>query len=517
MKFHGLLLAAALLAASGQWAMADSTPQNNGNNAPPPAVAKEFALIDQANAKLDAKDWHGAAALLSQIAKDEGFSLLSDETQYQVYHFLSVASYLDNDNDTAWQAVQMAVRPERAVQGDWYIRFDVALRRDDDDASVDSLTTLAERFPTALANVANPTVYYVVRQAKKLPIGEERQAKLLRALFADHWKPQDAEPGSADGLWLDLMRYYLKGRQDADAKAVASVITNPDVIIAMRAEMLFDALTAADPGHYDIDAAFDRELAANRAWMDSHPDELGPIVSYALLLVERDRPSEALPLLDRALARAGSASHSPFSDYAHAINWVYDTRARALMSLDRVDEGLAQLAKGAALEEDGGTVNVSQTINLADAYYLLGRPQEALATLARLDRDSGSPYGRMAYEEARGCAYAEINDTAGLARTMAYVNDHVIDAPGVKANILICAGDLDGAAAALIANLGDPDLASNTLRQLQIYRKPAAVTHPSAFEQLLDQRRDALRARADLKVAIDKVGRILTLPVLDLE
>lgn len=519
MKPHGLLPTAMLVAALAQWALADSAPPGTADSGPtPPAVAKELDLIDQAEAKSDAKDWHGAAAILKQVAESPDFGQLSDVAQHLVFHDLAVNDYYDKDNDGAWSAIQQACSSKLADASDWFLRLFVAQRRDDDSDSLDSLTLLAERYPDTLNDIRFQTFAFVERRAERLKDGADRQARLLKALFAvaDRWKPGDADPDSADGFWGDLVRYDLKNQKYDDAKAVASRISDPTTIIGMRIEKQYDALTTADPAHYDIDAAYKHELDVYKDWMAGQPDKLKPIVEYTLLLVQLGRFDEAVALLDQTIAHAGSGASSPFADYDEQINWAYDTRARALIALGRVDDGLADFAKGATVGDEG-PVNISQTINLADNLYLHDRPQDALATLAKLDRDSGSPYGRMAYEEARGCAYAEMKDAADLANTMAYVEAHAADAPSVKVHLLLCTGDLDGAAAAAIANLNDPSLMRSVLWELQRYRKPSAAAHLGAFEALLDQRRDALRARPDVQAAIDKVGRILSLPIVDLE
>jgi tetratricopeptide (TPR) repeat protein len=337
----------------------------------------------------------------------------------------------------------------------------------------------------------------------------------LQALFAAKWIPRDEAPERADGLWLELLRIYLDRHDMVRAAAVAAVIVDPYTIVSMRIEKTFDAITTADPARFDIAAAYARALARAQARMAAHPELLGAVNDAANYFLEMDRPSEALGVLDEALARLRHAGtgKSPFSDIEDKLNWIYDTRARALLSLDRADEGIAQYVQASHLSEDGST-NVSQTINLADTYYSLGRPKEALSVLADFKGET-SPYGKMAFEEARACAYAQLNDAANLANSVAYLKAHSADAPGVMIGIYICMGDLDGAAAALIAQLNDPDQVSATLWKLQTYAEPRLAVRKSEFERTVEARMDALRARADVQAAVAKVGRIEHLPVVE--
>ncbi|MGA7710992.1 MAG: hypothetical protein WCA81_03760 [Rhizomicrobium sp.] len=508
-KYAVLLAVFALLGSQPIWAT------DTGSSATD-SLAHEQSLINQANEKLQSKDWRGAQALLKQISEDDGFSLLDDETQHSVFHFLASTAYQNKDDETARQAIRRACSYAQAAGGDWRLRFSIAARRHDDDDSVTSFTTLAEKWPAELADFYDQTIFFVSHKATTLPAGKERQAKLLRALFAIQWKPTDDASDGADYLWLDLIRFDLKWGDQTQIAKLAAVITNPNVITTMRIEKQFDAITTADPARFDLANAYVQALARAQARMSAHPELLDAVYDVANYFVRMDRPSEALALLDEALARIRRAGTGkpPFSDVEDKLNWIYDIRARALLSLDRVDEGVAQFAQAARLSEHG-TPNVSQTINLADAYYLLGRPKDTLAALADF-KGNTSPFGQMQFEEARACAYAQLNDAENLTKSMAYIDAHTADAPGVKLDVSICAGDLDGAAKTAITQLGDPELVSPTLLSLQIYAKPHLV-HESAFKRTLDARWDALRARTDVLAAVANVGRIEHLPVVDEE
>ena len=93
-KYAVLLAVFALLGSQPIWAT------DTGSSATD-SLAHEQSLINQANEKLQSKDWRGAQALLKQISEDDGFSLLDDETQHSVFHFLASTAYQNKDDETA--------------------------------------------------------------------------------------------------------------------------------------------------------------------------------------------------------------------------------------------------------------------------------------------------------------------------------------------------------------------------------------------------------------------------------
>ena len=154
-KYAVLLAVFALLGSQPVWAT------DTGSSATD-SLAHEQSLINQANEKLQSKDWRGAQALLKQISEDDGFSLLDDETQHSVFHFLASTAYQSKDDETAAQAIRRACSFAQAAARDWHLRFGIAARRRDVDDIVNSLTMIAEKWPADLAEFDDRYVEFVV-------------------------------------------------------------------------------------------------------------------------------------------------------------------------------------------------------------------------------------------------------------------------------------------------------------------------------------------------------------------
>jgi tetratricopeptide (TPR) repeat protein len=223
------------------------------------------------------------------------------------------------------------------------------------------------------------------------------------------------------------------------------------------------------------------------------------------------RPQEGLALID-----AWIAGHKADADDEAAPdrNWILDERAETLSALGRYDDTTAAGREAAALEEDG-QLNVSQTINLAERLEEQGKPQAALDVLA-VFKEGGpraSVYGMMWVWTERACALGQLGRTPAtspdLAAALAYSAEHLDSNPPARAETLLCVVDLDGAAAAYIARLKDPEQRADALMALSTWKRPP---QPVFLAQIL-ARLDKVRARPDVKAAVAAVGRTEAIPL----
>lgn len=303
---------------------------------------------------------------------------------------------------------------------------------------------------------------------------------------------------------LDYLRMGYAEIQlaDGDYKGAAETvrgITLRWVLMDLSVDQRFRAMLPPD---LDLRAAVEHDLAEARAIMAAHPDRLSAVIETAGILRQLGRPQESLALLEAARVRI-EGDGEPFSDADDNLNWWWDALGRAHAMLGHVDAAVAAFRTGAALGENGNA-NVSQVINLAHLQNRAGRPRDALATLAPFAEDLGaSPHGLAEMRLARGCANALAGNRAAAAADRAWLRENAPDHPALT-SLLLCMNDLDGAAAAVIARLGDPQRRSNALLELSDYAAP-----PVALPRdRLASRFAALKARPDVQAAIARAGGI---------
>ena len=480
--------------------IADAPPEASGA-----AVQAETALLVRAAAAAKKNDLKTALALSQAVVAAPAFAGLDPEQQHVALMLVGALRLQTGDAAGAIGFLKRSSAMDQADDTDWELRTQAGVALSDFDDAVQSLATLARRWPASLGDIDDADVFSVARQAGKLPDGDNRQFALRSALFEAHWKPTDPF-NDASEIWRELARQLLARGQAPRAAEVAAAVSGPGVVLSMRIDRDFDALVQAAPERFDVDAARDRRIAELRAKVAAAPTSLDGVNILADMLVQSAHDEEALKLLDDALARAQppGGAKSVYADAADKLIWTMNLRAWALKHLGRYDEAIAQMRKAAERPEDG-SVNVSQTINLGDELVEAGRPLEALKAVAGITPRSVSAYGLMAAEEVRGIAWFQLHDDAALAKSLALAKAHADDAPDALLDITLLTGDQDAAAALIIGRLADPARRADALVILQDWRLPPGAT---AFVRDQDRRLKAVRDRPDVQAAIAKVGHI---------
>lgn len=345
---------------------------------------------------------------------------------------------------------------------------------------LDGWPEYADQLPHGLVN---PLLY-------RLGLGAEAR-ELLGALHAAGWSP-DGIP--ADHAWARLALVRLAAGDPAGAREVAASIRAPGIISWMRVDRRFDeAIDRADP-------RLDPVQAATR-WVDHletlvarAPGSLPLRGELGSALLVAGRPLETLALADAALA-----ARDRFDDTGE-LHWMLNLRAVALRRLGRSEDALAALTAAAAMDESGQP-NVSQTLNLGTLLADMERPEEALAAVARVSGMSG--YGALVQATVRMRAHLQLGQPDDAAVWFDRIQAGRADGPVLLLDALLWNGRMDDAAAQFATMLEDPDRRAEALEWCQDHL--ASVPLPGRLP-LVEARR-ALLARADVRAAVEAVGR----------
>src|SRR4029077_12382171 len=130
-----------------------------------------------------------------------------------------------------------------------------------------------------------------------------------------------------------------------EAIDVSTHVTDEYALISMRADRRFDAVIAAIPAQFDVDAAAKKRLESFQATVEKAPRLLEPKLIVINLLLEQQHYSVALAAADGVLAEIHSKSDPKqwYEDFDEQYVWILDSRSRVLRRLGRWDEGLDQL------------------------------------------------------------------------------------------------------------------------------------------------------------------------------
>lgn len=320
--------------------------------------------------------------------------------------------------------------------------------------------------------------------------------RLLKVLSQSAFVPD--KPGARTDGFRSRYAMILAGQGDrAAAGALINQIEDSQTLIDISLDPGTRALL---PPKFDGRAETERELASVQTLVTLRPRALNYVNRAATLLRSLGRYDDSLKVLRSVAAKVGDPTQWDDPD---SIVWWWDGLARTLLKLDRFDEAVTAFRQGSTLNELSA-LNVSQVINLAAAQLEFGRPAETLVTLTAFDdpKRKGSPFGEMQMRVNRGCASFLLGNTNGAQADFDYLVAHEKDAPATLTEMLMCRGNLEGAAGSMIRRLNNVETRVAALRTLSDFNPSRFPRFKNPYTRMLPQ----LRARPDVQAAISQAG-----------
>lgn len=337
---------------------------------------------------------------------------------------------------------------------------------------------------------------------------EPARHRLAEALLTLGW-PEPGHSSRAEQLRAIVIEGRLAKGDEAGAQALAADLIEPLQLARLMVTRRYDALFPAGLDRRrrieEAVAAYDLDTARR---LSAAPDDPKLLLERAQLLRALDREEEALALL----LPASSDLDGVAAGGAEAL-WVVNEAAFALAALGRSDEAVAAMAKLLTLDVDQHPDLINMMINHGALLNSVGRYREAAAYGAGLAANAtrhASEYGQMWMWESAACGHAMAGDPAAAAPWLAKLEAGSANNRAAHVRALLCLDRLDAAETVMIARL-EGDQPESVLLALQDYRPGRPET--SVLAKLLRERYDAVKARPAVKAAIDRVGRVIGLPL----
>jgi tetratricopeptide (TPR) repeat protein len=458
--------------------------------------ARNMASLTQKGAdamKLVAeKNWPQAQIALQAVIEDKNFRNLPEDIQFQT---LQLAGQVAVEHGQVKRGYDYFVRVTSFPQAgykDWRNRLVVADGVGNLADIVRSLTLIVQRWPDHTAELGPDNISRTIREAKKLPHGAA--LPLLLALYDAHWKLKwDIEPSES---WRDLTLLLLEKGRLTQANDVVTHVTDVYVLIAMRVDRRFDAVVAANPAQFDIEASAEREFLSFQSAAEKTPYSLELKLRVIRALLSQQHYDAALAASDSILMDIRSTNFPTklYEDYDERRPWFLVLRDIALERVGRWDDAVAQLSEGS---------NGNQLLDLAQLYCDLGRPRDALSTIDRVGARA-TTVGTMRIELVRLEAAFQLGDSKQVARSMEYLRVHRPDNPSDYLSALLFVNQLDRASHELVTQLLDEDGRQEALLSVQSF----APTRRTPRDMDLDARWHGVIAQSNVQAAIQKVGRV---------
>ncbi len=481
-------------------APSDAPPAIQSSSQSPDPNQPASQRLDDALRLIANKQFDAGLAALRSVIGARSFARLPGEDQYRALRAAGRAEMGFQRWSLARDYMVRAAAMPQASANDQRALLTIGAQLHDEPLCARSLTALARKWPERLRDIDEFYLTRFLAEQAKLP--RTTALALLQSLYAANFKLKwDMEPSES---WRDLMLLLIEQGRDSDAADVSARITDPLVLIQIRADRRFDTAVAAHPQAFDAEAAADRQIKWLQAKDEDGANSLRIKTLLMTALMRRHHAAAGLAIADDAIAEIRDTNYPErrFVDYLPEYGELLTGRAYVLFGLGLWDEGIAQL-KAAAREFDHDRDNVGAAIDLAQAECDLGRPTDARSVLAQIT-EGLSPYGQMQVEGVRLDAATQEGDSAQVERSLRYLRSHRDDAAASYLGDLIVANQLDRAAGELRRQLLDPDTRESALGNVQTY-SPERDT-PRDLE--MHARWQSLLARPDVQSAIARVGRV---------
>jgi len=332
--------------------------------------------------------------------------------------------------------------------------------------------------------------------------------RLVEALVRMGWTSQD-DPTAIEWYRLQALDGRLKRADLASAREMLGAIEHPGPVIRILITRKYDGLFAPDADRAALfKQAIDLESARSGRDLNQNPDDPHVLLRRLQHLSKIGGHEQILTLTQPYVDEWKSVTEA-----GEPAFWSIDARADALARLGRHDDAVAILKKLVALDFNRHPDLISMAINLGGYLNAAGRHKEALNHATRLAASAGnhaSPYGHMWIWETATCALAAQGKLQEAAPWLAKLQAGRTDNLSALKRAFLCLDRIEDAEAVAIEQLAGDD-ASDALREFQNVREPAVPR--SQYDQLIFDRWEAVVARPAVKAAVEKVGRILDLPV----
>lgn len=367
-----------------------------------------------------------------------------------------------------------------------------------------NLVTAAQRasFRDGLTDTTVSAVSQTLAQAKNKVAG----ARLAEGLLKFGW-PGENQFASQNWLQMKALRGRLVKGDIAGARTLARQIAYPPAALELLVLKEYDPIVeASDPGAR-VTALIAAEDARSAAALKAKPDDLKLILARGQYMRSVGREGDALALMLRHTTDMVTVEKGGADAF-----WVVNEAVFALRALGRTDEAVALMKRLIALDLGTNPDLINMAINSSAIMNRSGYHRAAATYAEGLFRDhadKASKYGQMWMWEGAACGHAMDGNMAAAKPWLARLRADPDANRAALMRGLLCANDLDGAAAQFIERLAGDD-AADMLVAAQDY---TIVNANVPTLHLLDQRLQQVVARPAVAAAIARKGRILKLPL----
>ncbi len=360
---------------------------------------------------------------------------------------------------------RLATGLPESTQLAWEIRLAFEVDQKQFSEAVETVDQLGKYNPKILSAIA-PRTLRILYEGLEHQNNEQFQLRLVGILLAPTFTPPD--PFFARDFYRKELARLLSSKNDTEgAKAALIELQDPEYLVAASLDPTLQKVLPA----IDFRAAAEKELDRVTTLNKLYPEWLSGNVRVARLLRMIGRPQEALAVLLPLTSRINQSEK--FRDLDEVRRWFWNDLGKTYGKLGRFDEAVGAYKAGAS-EQENGSPNVSQLINLAFLQLKFQRYDEVLKSTDTADRLGAavSPYGKMLTHFARGCSLFHMNKSKEAEQDLAYAIDNSNDNLAMLIALQLCMNRMDDATSTAARWLNSPETRAQALLAMVEFDPP---------------------------------------------
>jgi hypothetical protein len=372
--------------------------------------------------------------------------------------------------------------------------------------SIEGVTrTLGSADPAPVFEALTPASVYSLNSILKERGMDAERVRLAEAVIAMGW--QRADPSKLDYFRLFLLdRRLAEGRRD-EAARFAREISSPFAFLPLLVRKRYDGLI--EQGGELLQRKLEEEDRGTESLVRAAPTDVEAVLDRASYLRTVGRNADALALLQPWLANVSDTARR-----GENASWIINQGADTLIALGRSDEAHQLMRSLIALDGDDhrGVDLIGPSINHSGMLWQTGRAADSLAHLERLGplaERYANEYGKLWIASHTVCANVGLDRREAAEAKLGQLRRGAASNGAALNQALLCLNDLDASERLMVERLSS-DEPNDALLALQDY----SIQSPAGeITDILRARLRAVRDRPAVRAAIERIGRIVTLPI----
>ncbi len=468
-----------------------------------PATIFSIELIQQ---KVDDKDYVDALTYLNSLLGSE-----TDRTDVRGYLQLQKALVLVElgRKRAAIRPFNEAFELYQPPRPDGYFKYLNVLRDSGEyERTVEVMGELFDKHPEAVASLNMQWIsgLWQMLDGEDLRSAQDDMSLILARAVHKHnvdnvdefsfFITETVETLSQNGNEKEAMEYLENLK---DPVAFASLLTQK------KSQAIWEAVEE----HTGNDLSRAIKDYVKRTWLSVNlaPSDFQVLTRHIQALRMAEEYEEATQIADRYIENWPRIE--AVGEHAY---WFVNETAYALSDAGKPDEALELMDRLVDLDVEENASLISMAINRAQMLMHWGEFEatlEAVETLEALADNYATDYGRMWIFDAKACSLHQLGRREDAMAVLTDSIEPISDKnKGAYTKTLLCLDETDRAAELLINRLQDATNRTSVILSFSQTSRPSTM---APFLAELEQRGDAVRARADVMEEFGKVGRSITI------